>query len=137
MDIFFGLDELNSAAGWLLEKAGPHSVIAFHGAMGAGKTTLIHALCHRLGVQDAVSSPTYSLINQYRSGDGSPVYHLDLYRLSGEEEALQAGVEDCLYSGSRCFVEWPEKAPGLLPAEALHVQLDIVENLTRKLSIIV
>ncbi len=136
MDLIFRRDELDKAAGWLLDQAGTRRVIALHGAMGAGKTTLIHALCHRLGVQDAVSSPTYSLINQYRAGDGTAVYHLDLYRLRDEEEALQAGVEDCLYSGYRCLVEWPEKAPGLLPEDTLQVQLEVVENLTRRLSII-
>ena len=135
MDLIFRRDELDKAAAWLLEQAGTRRVIAFHGAMGAGKTTLIHALCHRLGVKDAVSSPTYSLINQYRSTAGNPVYHLDLYRLSGEEEALQAGVEDCLYSGHRCLVEWPEKAAGLLPEDTLEVRLEVVENLTRRLSI--
>jgi len=135
MDLIFTTDELDMAAGWLLEQAGNRPVIAFHGGMGAGKTTLIHALCGRLGVREAVSSPTYSLINQYQAGDGSILYHLDLYRLSGEEEALLAGVEDCLFSGNRCLVEWPEKAPGLLPDNTLHVHLEVVDNVTRKLSI--
>ncbi len=136
MDLIFSKAELSKAAAWLLEQRGTHTVLAFHGPMGAGKTTLIHALCRQLGVQDAVSSPTYALINEYRSGSGEAVYHLDLYRLSGEEEALQAGVEDCLCSGSLCLVEWPEKAAALLPDNTLHASLQVVDNVTRRLRII-
>ena len=80
--------------------------------MGSGKTTFIHALCDVLGVTDAVGSPTFSIINQYQMADGQTLYHLDLYRINDDEEAVQAGIEEVLYSGDYCMVEWPEKIPG-------------------------
>lgn len=105
-----------------IERYGQHSVFAFHGDMGAGKTTFIHALCDELGVTTPVSSPTFSIINEY--GGSRPVYHLDLYRLSDAHEAVNAGVEDCFYSGTICFVEWPERAASLLPPHTVHVYLE-------------
>jgi tRNA threonylcarbamoyladenosine biosynthesis protein TsaE len=136
MDIIFNRNELPQAAAWLLKQAGGKKVVALHGSMGAGKTTLVHAVCQLLGVMETVSSPTYSLINEYRNTNGLPVFHLDLYRLSGEEEAMQAGVEDCLCSGQLCLVEWPEKATNLIPEDALHVQITVINHDTRKLRII-
>lgn len=106
------------------EFGGPY-VYAFHGEMGAGKTTFIHALCDMLEVRSAVGSPTFSIINEYDSSIGT-LYHLDLYRLRSEEEAQRAGVEDCLYSGAPCFVEWPEKAPGLFPDKTIHVHINLI-----------
>jgi tRNA threonylcarbamoyladenosine biosynthesis protein TsaE len=103
--------------------------------MGAGKTTFIKAICKQLGVTGAVSSPTYSIINQYAAANGKTVYHLDLYRLKDEEEALQAGVEECFYSGEYCLVEWPDKTPGLLPENTLHCYLSNSGNNERKLKI--
>lgn len=112
-------------------------VIAFHGEMGSGKTTLIHALCDVLGVEDTVGSPTFSIINQYNyveDGQRKKLYHLDLYRLKDEEEAHRAGVEDCLYSGDICLVEWPEKAPALFPPDTLHVYISITGPDSRRLA---
>ncbi len=121
------------AATFWKEHGGPY-VYAFHGDMGAGKTTFIHALCQVLGVRNAVGSPTFSIINTYDATD-STVYHLDLYRLNSEEEAERAGVEDCLYSGCPCFVEWPEKAPGLFPANTRHVFIRVIENDRREIAL--
>ena len=107
-------------------------VIALHGSMGAGKTTFIHALCDQKMVSSAVGSPTYSIINEYIY-PGGRIYHLDLFRLQDEQEAIRAGVEDCLYSGDTCLVEWPEKAPGIFPADSLHVLIEVLDNRTRKI----
>jgi tRNA threonylcarbamoyladenosine biosynthesis protein TsaE len=92
--------------------------------MGTGKTTFIAALCRAKGVQSIPSSPTFSLINEYTLMSGDPIYHIDLYRLRDEEEAREAGVEDCLFSGNFCLVEWPEKAPGIFPENTLHVRIE-------------
>ncbi len=108
-------------------------IFAFHGNMGAGKTTFIHALCTTRGVTDTVGSPTFSIINEYRYAGGK-IYHLDLYRLKDEEEALRAGVEDVLYSGEFCLVEWPDRAPGIFPPDAIHIWLEILDPETRKLT---
>ena len=106
--------------------------------MGAGKTTFIHALCDLKGVKDTVGSPTFSIINEYNYSEGGKekkIFHIDLYRLRDEEEASRAGVEDCLYSGHTCLLEWPEKAPALLPPDAVHLYLTATGPTTRKLII--
>ncbi len=135
MDSNFSLNEINKAAAAFLEKAGRQRVIAFHGEMGAGKTTFITAVCRQLRVEDVVSSPTFSIINQYQAKGGQMVYHMDLYRIKSEEEALQAGVEECFYSGNYCFVEWPENAAALLPDDSLHCYLSYAGDNERKLQI--
>lgn len=135
MDLIFALNNIDAAAKQFLSAIGNRKVIAFHGEMGAGKTTFIHAVCEALGVKDTIGSPTFSIINQYQGTDGSPIYHIDLYRLKDEEEAIQTGVEDCLYSGNYCFVEWPGKAPSIFPEDTLHVSISLVDNETRKLTI--
>jgi tRNA threonylcarbamoyladenosine biosynthesis protein TsaE len=98
--------------------------------MGAGKTTLIHALCDEKGVTSTVGSPTFSIINEY-SYPGGRLFHIDLYRLKDEEEAVRAGVEDCLYSGDICLVEWPGRAEGILPENTLKVEIDVINQDTR------
>lgn len=135
MEIIFALDKIKEAALEFLSAIGQRKVIALHGEMGAGKTTFTHALCDVLGVQGGVSSPTFSIINEYALAGGKTIYHLDLYRLKDEEEALAAGVEDCFYSGNLCLVEWPEKAPGLFPPDAVHCHLTIKGNNERMLRI--
>ncbi len=135
MEVNFTLQKIREAASRFLTLAGTNKVIALHGEMGAGKTTFVHAVCEELGVTDAISSPTFSIINQYQSAKGETVYHLDLYRLKDEEEAIEAGVEDCLFSGSYCFVEWPERAAGLFPENTLAVHIATINNDTRKLTI--
>ena len=135
MDVSFSLETIQEAAKEMLEAIGDRKVIAMHGEMGAGKTTFVHAVCDVLGIKDAVSSPTFSIINEYRTASGIPVYHLDLYRLKDEEEAISAGVEDCVYSGKLCLVEWPEIAPGLFPPDTVHCYISITGNNQRSLRI--
>lgn len=134
MELNFALEDIAAAAKQLLALTPAQQVYAFHGEMGAGKTTFIHAFCEALGVQDNISSPTFSIINQYTSATGQTVYHMDLYRLKDEAEAIDSGVEDCLYSGNSCLVEWPEKAPNIFPPETLHVQITVVKNNVRRIA---
>lgn len=135
MDIIFKLADIDKAAKNFLEKTTGYKVIALHGEMGAGKTTFVHALCNELGVKDNIGSPTFSIINQYQTTSSKTIYHIDLYRLKDEEEAIHAGVEDCLYSGNYCFAEWPDKAPAIFPDNTLHVSILALNNDTRKLTI--
>ena len=135
MDSYFMLDEIEKAAAVFLQNIGQNKLLAFHGEMGVGKTTFIKAICRQLQVTDTVSSPTYSIINQYKTGTGEPLYHLDLYRIKNEQEAIMAGVEECMYSGSYCLVEWPEKTLGLFPESTLHCYLSASSNNERKLQI--
>ena len=123
------LNDLPLAAKQLL-KFSPVKVIAFSGPMGSGKTTFIKAICNELGVTETVSSPTFALVNEYRSATGIPVYHFDFYRIKNENEARDIGCEEYFYSGNYCFVEWSEKILNLLPKEIVHVTIE-VENETR------
>jgi tRNA threonylcarbamoyladenosine biosynthesis protein TsaE len=107
-------------------------VYAFQGSMGAGKTSFIRALCLAKQVKETVSSPTFSIINEY-SYPGGTIFHLDLYRLKDEEEAIRAGVEDCVHSGEICLVEWPDRAPGILPEDTLGIFLETLDENTRKI----
>ena len=133
MEVNFTLNQIQETAQQLLQQADVYKVFAFHGDMGAGKTTFIHALCNAMNIADVVTSPTFSIINQYKTKEGQTVYHMDLYRIKDENEAINAGVEDCLYSGNVCLVEWPEKAPGIFPDDTLHVSITSVDDNTRKL----
>jgi tRNA threonylcarbamoyladenosine biosynthesis protein TsaE len=135
MEVNVSLKEIAAAAEKLLTEAGNYKVFAFHGDMGAGKTTFIHALCHAMNITDVVTSPTFSIINQYKTTAGQTLYHMDLYRIKDENEAINAGVEDCLYSGNICLVEWPDKAAGILPDDALHLYITSIADNTRKLKI--
>jgi tRNA threonylcarbamoyladenosine biosynthesis protein TsaE len=124
------IDKLPDAAGKLLHFAADERVFLFNGEMGAGKTTFIKALCERLNIKDVVSSPTFSIVNEYRSDEG-PVYHFDFYRLKNETEAFDLGYEDYFYSGSYCFVEWPEKIPNLWPENYIEVTIQETSFHTR------
>jgi tRNA threonylcarbamoyladenosine biosynthesis protein TsaE len=135
MEVIFTLNEIEATAQKLLAETGTHKVFAFHGEMGAGKTTFIHAFCEAMGVTDVVSSPTFSIINQYKTKDGQTIYHMDLYRMKDENEAINAGVEDCLYSGCICLIEWPDKASGIFPDNTLHLYIISIADNTRKLKI--
>lgn len=136
MVVDFSLNKIDEAAETLLSLAKGCSVIALQGQMGAGKTTFIMAMCRQLGIADNISSPTFSIINEYRNGiNGNPVYHMDLYRLQSEAEAINAGVEDCLFSGNLCFVEWPERIPAIFPPATLYCRLLIVDDSHRRLEI--
>ena len=116
------LDQIPAVAEAILEQL-DEKIILFQGEMGAGKTTLIKALCEAKGVQDEVNSPTFSIVNQYQSAEGEDLYHFDFYRIEDEEEAYDFGYEEYFFSGSICFVEWPEKIVNLLPSKFGLVQV--------------
>ena len=139
MQFQVSIDGLALFAEQFWKRADGATVFAFHGAMGAGKTTTISALCRYKGVHDALSSPTFSIINEYsftEEGAEKKIFHIDLYRLKGEEEVEQTGVEDCVDSGAICFVEWPEKAPYLFDERALHVVIEPVSETERRIKIL-
>ncbi len=127
MNITFSLEEIDEVASQLLAE-NPNKVILFHGEMGAGKTTLIKALSKSLGVNDATSSPTFSLVNEYQTIDNKILYHFDVYRLKNENEALDMGIEDYLYSGNWCFIEWAEKIPNLIPEQHSVIELKLAAD---------
>jgi tRNA threonylcarbamoyladenosine biosynthesis protein TsaE len=138
MEIFFALNDIREIATRFWKLAGDAHVFAFHGSMGAGKTTLIHALCDVKGVKDVVGSPTFSIINEYvydDNGKEKKIFHIDLYRLKNAEESIQAGVEDCLYSDHICLVEWPERALSIFPEKTVHVYIETTDSNFRKLRI--
>jgi tRNA threonylcarbamoyladenosine biosynthesis protein TsaE len=131
MEYTFDLNHINEAVQLFLT-SNPPKVILFNGEMGAGKTTLIKAICEALGVKSATSSPTFSLVNEYEAVDGF-VYHFDVYRLKNETEALDFGIDEYLYSGNWCFIEWAEKIPNLIPDEHIVVSLTVLEDGKRRL----
>jgi tRNA threonylcarbamoyladenosine biosynthesis protein TsaE len=135
MEFIYTLNDLPGTASQLLASQKPWKVMAIHGEMGAGKTTLIHELCSQMGVIGNVSSPTFALVNEYRTRDEKTIYHMDWYRLIDEADALHAGMEEYLYSGNTCLVEWPERAPHLLPPDTVHVFLEILGRETRRASL--
>ena len=130
-----GLEDLDRAAGRFLKETEEHSLIAFYAPMGAGKTTFTTAVCKALGVQeDAVSSPTFAIVNEYRGGQGQPIFHFDFYRIDKPAEALDIGLYDYLDSGELCLMEWPENIEGLLPEETLKVHISVQADGSRLLS---
>ena len=131
MEFTFSLDTIDEAAEMVLMKK-PQKVILFHGEMGAGKTTFIKSLASLLGVKNAMSSPTFSLVNEYEAKEGL-VYHFDVYRLKNEAEAFDFGIEEYLYSGNWCFIEWAEKIPNLIPDEHSIITIEVLEDGKRKL----
>ncbi len=138
MELVYSLEDIQETATRLWNMYPGNRVFAFHGQMGAGKTTFIHALCELKQVNDVVTSPTFSIINEYvyeEGGREKAIYHIDLYRLNDREEAIRAGVEDCLYSDHICLVEWPEKAPGIFPEDTVHLFFEVVDNTRRRLKI--
>lgn len=128
------LDQLPAAAAQFIRHMEEHTVFAFHGAMGAGKTTFIKAVCEALGVEGAINSPTFAIVNEYRSSATAElIYHFDFYRIKNVEEAHDIGCEDYFYSGALCFIEWPEKIEELLPSDTVHITLQETENGKREL----
>lgn len=120
-------DDLGELADAFLQKAGHCPVWLFYGEMGSGKTTFIKSLCARMGVRDAMSSPTFSIVNEYQAEREKKIYHFDFYRIKNEAEAYDIGSEEYFYSGNLCFIEWPEKIPSLIPPEYAEVSI-AVEN---------
>lgn len=121
-------DELGEVASRLLKAAGNRKVWALKGKMGAGKTTLIQAVCEKLGSTDNVSSPTFALVNEYRDGSGNPLFHFDLYRLEDIGEVYDIGFEEYIDSGFNCLIEWPEMVEELLPEDCFWVEIDEVDG---------
>ena len=129
------LEDLPAAATWLLQQANDKRVFIFKAPMGAGKTSFIKVICEQLGVEDATSSPTFSIVNEYISALG-PVYHFDFYRLKDEQEAYDLGYEEYFYSGDYCFIEWPEKIPNLIPEDAIEVSIQVDDQFRRHIQLI-
>jgi tRNA threonylcarbamoyladenosine biosynthesis protein TsaE len=124
-----GLNELPAAAQSILDSTSNEKVIAFYGEMGAGKTTLIKEICRQLGSQDNVTSPTFALMNEYRTDSEQKIFHFDFYRIDSIAEVFDMGYEDFFYSGNLCLVEWPEKIKQLLPQNCLSVYITVENNL--------
>ena len=134
MEFIYSLEEIDSISSQIINHIN-NKVLLFDAQMGAGKTTLIKALLKNLGVTEATSSPTFSIVNEYRNALNQPLYHFDLYRLNSEEEAYDFGIEEYLYSDAWCFIEWPEKAPNLLPQNHTYITIEILPNSNRKLTL--
>lgn len=133
------LHELDVFAGTFWQQVGEAKVFLFYGEMGAGKTTIIETLCAAKGVKERMGSPTFSIINEYEypeDGQKKTIYHIDLYRLKDEEEIIQAGVEDCVYSGEICMIEWPQKAPHLFDEKAIKVFVEAINETQRTIKIV-
>ncbi len=133
MDVVYTVHQLPQIAALLCTEGKDYLVWALYAPMGAGKTTLVQALASHIGVLSGIGSPTYSIINEYEANNGQQVYHMDWYRLKNAAEAIEAGVEDALLSGQWCLVEWPEKAPELLPENTWHLVIEIIDPETRRL----
>ena len=118
------VDEIGEAAAKFIDEMGENRVFAFYGKMGAGKTTFIKAVCEQLGVEDVINSPTFAIVNEYVDGRGEPIYHFDFYRIKKEQEVLDIGYDDYVYSGNVCFMEWPELIENLLPEDAVKVTIE-------------
>lgn len=125
------LEEIDAVAREFISATRGHDLFAFYGQMGAGKTTFTVALCKAWGVEDVVNSPTFAIVNEYCCADGETLYHFDFYRIKNIAEAMDIGVEDYFYSGSRCIMEWPENIEELLPDEVLRVYIEVNPDLSR------
>jgi tRNA threonylcarbamoyladenosine biosynthesis protein TsaE len=119
---------LHAAAKELLKHSGDRKIFAFYGSMGAGKTTIIKAVCEALGALDIVSSPTFTLVNEYKTYDGESLFHIDFYRIKKQEEVYDFGIEEYLTGDSYCFMEWPDLIEDILPAETVRVKITVDEH---------
>lgn len=128
------ISELPSVASAIIKHSDNSRIFLFYGDMGAGKTTLIKALCEYLGTVEPVTSPTFSIVNEY-AGSDNKIYHFDFYRLKNETEALDMGYEEYFYSDAYCFIEWPEKIAGLLPEHYVSIQLKVIDHNSRQIII--
>ena len=130
------LEQLNSIAKQILEHTLPHKKFTFYGEMGVGKTTLIKALSLQLGVSDVVSSPTFSIVNEYQIDKGLKIYHFDFYRIEDEREAYDMGYEEYFFSDAYCFVEWSEKIPNLIEEDMVKIKM-FLEGTKRRIEVII
>ena len=129
------LQDIGRAAEEFLSQVGDNRILAFYAPMGAGKTTFTSAICHCLGVRDdVVSSPSFAIVNEYRTGSGEPMYHFDFYRITKPEEALDIGYYDYIDSGFLCIMEWPENIEPLLPEETLRINIRVNPDQSRTVS---
>lgn len=129
------LEELTDVAGQFLDFVGDKTIFALYGPMGVGKTTFVKAIASCLRVTDDVSSPTFAIVNEYRTEEGEPIYHFDFYRVNTVSEALDFGYEEYFFSGSRCFIEWPEKIDALLPEDIVNCYFSENSDGSRELSV--
>jgi tRNA threonylcarbamoyladenosine biosynthesis protein TsaE len=127
-------NHLDAAAAKLLKLTIPARIYAFYGAMGSGKTTIIKAICKFLGATDIVTSPTFTLVNEYKTVSGDSLYHIDFYRIKKQEEAFDFGIEEYFSSGSYCFIEWPEMIENILPAGIVRISITVGSNEERILN---
>ena len=130
----YSLHELSEIAKAIIENSN-HKILLFYGEMGVGKTTLIKEILKQLGVKDNVSSPTFSLVNEYKTHDNTSIYHFDFYRINNEEEALDMGIEEYFYSNNWCLVEWPNKVENLLPLKSVSITITSDSNQLRTITI--
>jgi tRNA threonylcarbamoyladenosine biosynthesis protein TsaE len=129
------LHQIDQASVRFLEITRDHRKFAFTGAMGSGKTTLIKAICRHLGVTSHVTSPSFALVNEYRTRSGEVIYHFDFYRIKTIEEAFDLGYEEYFYSEAWCFIEWAEKATGILPEDFVPVHIEVIHDKARMVTI--
>jgi len=127
------IDELTVAAHQVFAYAKGRNIMTFLGEIGAGKTTFIQRICQQLGVEEAVTSPTFSLVNEYTNTKGDTIYHIDLYRLKNEEEAINIGIEEYLDRATYCFIEWPRIIENLLPDEVVRISMETLADSKRKI----
>lgn len=131
-----GLDTIDEAAKEFLQEVGDNKIIALYGSMGAGKTTFVTALCRVLGVEDVVNSPTFTIVNEYQTEEGEPVFHFDFYRIKSLREVEDLGFEEYVYSDCLCLMEWPEMIEEMLPEETVKVSISEQEDGTRLIKFI-
>ncbi|MFN8283509.1 MAG: tRNA (adenosine(37)-N6)-threonylcarbamoyltransferase complex ATPase subunit type 1 TsaE [Chitinophagales bacterium] len=122
------IEELDEVSNRIIELTSSHNVFCFYGNLGAGKTTLIKLICEKINVTDSISSPTYPIINEYKTDDGKIIYHIDLYRLKSIEEAMNIGIEDYFFSGNLCFIEWPDNFESILPDNHIKIKITKFEE---------
>lgn len=129
------ISDIDTAAKMFVEKFGNKKIFAFYGEMGAGKTTFIKAVCKSMGVTETITSPTFSLVNEYETDNGMTIYHFDFYRIENIEEVYDFGYEDYFYSDKMCFIEWPELVETLLPEDVVEVKISVDDNEQRLISV--
>ncbi len=129
------LERIHESARSFIEQMGDHTIFAFYGKMGTGKTTFIKALCEELGVEDGITSPSFAIVNEYHSPTAGPIFHFDFYRIKKLEEVYDMGYEDYFYSGHLCLIEWPELIEDLLPDDAVRIHIEELADGQREMKI--